>query len=89
MEEVREYERTMQERTNSKVKSSQNNTGKVAATDLYYTKIPQEEERRGGERTETIQLKVKARMAGRKMEDGDEFEMHSGLQYLILLSIYR
>lgn len=52
MEEVREYEWTMQEKTNSKVKSSLNNTGKVAATDLYYTEIPQEGKRRGGERTE-------------------------------------
>ncbi|KAG7237627.1 hypothetical protein INR49_032073 [Caranx melampygus] len=32
LEEVREYERTMQEKTNSKVKSSQNNTGPPAAS---------------------------------------------------------
>uniref|UniRef100_A0AAQ6IPV7 Phosphatidylinositol transfer protein N-terminal domain-containing protein n=1 Tax=Anabas testudineus TaxID=64144 RepID=A0AAQ6IPV7_ANATE len=31
LEEVREFERTMQEKTNSKVKSSQNNTGQLAA----------------------------------------------------------
>ncbi|CAJ1062419.1 cytoplasmic phosphatidylinositol transfer protein 1b isoform X1 [Xyrichtys novacula] len=31
LEEVREYERAMQEKTNSKVKSSQNNTGQSAA----------------------------------------------------------
>lgn len=42
LEEVREYERTMQEKTNSKVKSNQNNTGNVAAPDLYCTEIPQE-----------------------------------------------
>lgn len=34
LEEVREYEQAMQEKTNSKVKSSQNNTGEVAAPDL-------------------------------------------------------
>lgn len=32
LEEVREYEQTMQEKTNSKVKSSQNNTGPPAAS---------------------------------------------------------
>ena len=41
LEEVREYERAMQEKTNSKVKSSQNNTGGVGAPDLHCTEIPQ------------------------------------------------
>lgn len=42
IEEVRKYEQMMQEKTNSKVKSNQNNTGEVAALDLYCTEIPQE-----------------------------------------------
>lgn len=41
MEEVREYERTMQEKTNSKVKCSQNSTGEFSASDLHCTEIPQ------------------------------------------------
>lgn len=40
LDEVREYERKMQETTNSKVKSSQN-TGEVGAPDLHCTEIPQ------------------------------------------------
>lgn len=46
LEEVREYEQAMQEKTNSKVKSSQNSTGEVATPDLHCTEIPQ---RTGGE----------------------------------------
>lgn len=46
MEEVREYEQAMQEKTNSKVKSNQNSTGEVATPDLHCTEIPQ---RTGGE----------------------------------------
>lgn len=41
LEEVREYEQAMHEKTNSKVKSSQNNTGEVASPDLHCTEIPQ------------------------------------------------
>lgn len=39
MEEVREYESTMQEKTNSKVISSQNDTGEAGAPDLHCTEI--------------------------------------------------
>lgn len=52
LEEVREYEQAMHEKTNSKVKSSQNNTGEVASPDLHCTEIPQrtrEGDRRGSE----------------------------------------
>lgn len=35
LEEVREYERKMQEETNCKVKSSQNSTGEAATPDLF------------------------------------------------------
>lgn len=52
MEEVREYERTMQEKTNSKVKCSQNSTGEFSASDLHCTEIPQrrrDEKAEGGD----------------------------------------
>ena len=39
MEEVRKYEQTMQERTNSKVKSSNNTTGEGAAPNLHWNGI--------------------------------------------------
>uniref|UniRef100_A0A3Q2GBI1 Phosphatidylinositol transfer protein cytoplasmic 1b n=1 Tax=Cyprinodon variegatus TaxID=28743 RepID=A0A3Q2GBI1_CYPVA len=40
LEEVREYEKAMQEKTNTKVKSNENNSGDVAAPDLHSTEIP-------------------------------------------------
>lgn len=63
MEEVRDYERAMQEKTNSKVKSSQNNTGGVGAPDLHCIEIPQRmgggmEEGKWG-RGERIQLDMR------------------------------
>uniref|UniRef100_A0A8C3AQS7 Phosphatidylinositol transfer protein cytoplasmic 1b n=1 Tax=Cyclopterus lumpus TaxID=8103 RepID=A0A8C3AQS7_CYCLU len=45
IEEVREYEQAMQEKTNNKVKSSQN-TGEAAAPDLHCPEIPQRMEGR-------------------------------------------
>lgn len=39
MEEVREYERTMTEKTNSKVKSSQSSTGETALGGGYLSII--------------------------------------------------
>lgn len=61
LEEVREYEQAMQEKTNSKVKSSQN-TGEIAARDLHCAEIPQRmgREAEGREGGETIQLDVRA-----------------------------
>lgn len=46
LEDVREYEKNMQEKTNSKVKSTQIDAGEVAAPDLHCTEMPQ---RIGGE----------------------------------------
>lgn len=60
LEEVREYEQTMQEKTNSKVKSSQNNTGEVAAPDPHCTEIPQREGSGDRGRGERMQLDVRA-----------------------------
>uniref|UniRef100_A0A672HUR2 Phosphatidylinositol transfer protein cytoplasmic 1b n=1 Tax=Salarias fasciatus TaxID=181472 RepID=A0A672HUR2_SALFA len=59
--EVREYEQVMQEKTNSKVKSSQNNTGEVTAPDPHYTEIPQ---RRGGGGGGTARRKHRDNTAG-------------------------
>lgn len=67
LEEVRKYEQAMQEKTNSKVKSSQNNTGELATPDLYCTEIPQwmggetdGGRKGGGGGGERIQLDVRA-----------------------------
>lgn len=40
LEEVREYEKTMQEKTNTKIKSNQNNAGEIAAPNLHSIEIP-------------------------------------------------
>ncbi|KAM9310303.1 cytoplasmic phosphatidylinositol transfer protein 1b isoform 2-T2 [Pholidichthys leucotaenia] len=46
LEEVRDYERTMQEKTNSKVRTSQNNTGPQAAPHpAYFRSISENDER--------------------------------------------
>ncbi|MEQ2234069.1 hypothetical protein ILYODFUR_028185, partial [Ilyodon furcidens] len=54
LEEVREYEKAMQEKTNNKVKSNQNNSGEVAAADLHSVEIPPRIE------GEIVQLHVRA-----------------------------
>lgn len=59
---MREYELAMQEQTNSKVKSSKNNTGEIAAPLLHCTEIPQriQGRQRGdrGGRGEMLQLEA-------------------------------
>lgn len=65
LEEVREYEKTMQEKTNSKVKSNQNNSGEVASPDLHSTEIPPRIE------GEIVQLHVRAVQAKAKTTGGD------------------
>uniref|UniRef100_A0A3B5MZH9 Phosphatidylinositol transfer protein cytoplasmic 1b n=1 Tax=Xiphophorus couchianus TaxID=32473 RepID=A0A3B5MZH9_9TELE len=65
LEEVREYEKTMQEKTNSKVKSNQNNSGEVASPVLHSTEIPPRIE------GEIVQLHVRAVQAKAKTTGGD------------------
>uniref|UniRef100_A0A3B3Y3L9 Phosphatidylinositol transfer protein N-terminal domain-containing protein n=1 Tax=Poecilia mexicana TaxID=48701 RepID=A0A3B3Y3L9_9TELE len=65
LEEVREYEKTMQEKTNSKVKSNQNNSGEVASPDLHSTETPPRTE------GEIVQLHVKAVQAKATTRGGD------------------